>query len=81
MGARGILAAIVGVVQGAIGALAIAFAYIVNYNLFDIQDTIQDMLGISVGEHMPLYLLLILTFGFFSIISGFLLIHEWMESR
>jgi len=81
MGARGILAAIVGIVQSTIGALAIAFAYIVNYDLFNIQITVQNMLGISVEEHMPLYFLLILTFGFFSIISGFLLIHEWMESR
>jgi hypothetical protein len=81
MGAREILAAIIGIIQSVIGALAIVLAYVLHYNLFDIQANIREMLGISVSENLPLYMLLAFTFGFFSIASGFILIHEWMESR
>ncbi len=81
MGAREIVAAVVGVIQSLIGASAIAFAYLLYYNLFNIQAIIQEVLGISVSENLPLCMFLAFTFGFFSIVSGFLLIHEWMESR
>lgn len=73
---RKVLGAIVGVAQGVMGALAIVFAYVLYHNFFDVQTELEVL-----AEWMPLYLLLLLTFGFFSIISGGFLIHEWQGSR
>ncbi len=79
---RVILAAVVGVIQSGIGVLAIAFAYVLNYN-GDVQTFVQTVLGIEtpMEKILPMFLLLISTFGFFSIISGLLLIHEWRKTR
>ena len=80
MKVKGILAAIVGVTQSIIGISIITFAYALNYNS-DVQFFIQTMLNIErpIEEVLPLFLLVIFTFGFFSIISGLLLIHEWRK--
>lgn len=83
MGVRGVLAAVVGVIQSVIGVLAIAFAYVLNYNT-DVQAFVQTMLGMKdtpIEEVLPVFLLIIITFGFFSIISGLLLTHEWRKTR
>lgn len=76
MKGRKILGTVVGMAQGVIGVSAIVFAYVFYRNLFDV----QTRLGVS-AEWVPLYMLFLFIFGFFSIISGFFLIHEWMESR
>jgi cell division protein FtsX len=82
MKVKGILAAIAGVTQSIIGLSIITFAYALIYNS-DVQSFVQTMLDIErpIGEVLPLFLLLILTFGFFSIISGLLLIQEWRKLR
>ena len=74
MGVRRILVAIVGVAQGAIGVSAGVLACILYFNFLDVQTT----LNVSV-ELLPLYLLTLSVFSFFSVISGFFLIHEGLE--
>jgi len=64
-----------GIMQEVIGVLAISFAYILYFNLLDVRVS----LNIPV-EHVSFYLLLLFIFGFISIISGFFLIHERLES-
>ncbi len=82
MGVRGVLAAVVGVVQSGIGVSAIGFAYVLNYN-DGVRKFVKTMLDIErpIEEVLPAFLLIIVTFGFFSITSGLLLIHEWRRSR
>ena len=65
------LAAIVGLTQGAIGIAAIALAALLYFNLLDF----QAVLNVPV-ELLPLNLLILGVFGFFSLISGFLLLYE-----
>lgn len=71
------LLAIIGIIQSVLGVLAIIFAYIITYHD---HFGVQTIIGVS-RENMPLYMLLLLIFGIFSIISGFLLIHEWRKLR
>ncbi|MCK5563260.1 hypothetical protein KAI30_03725 [Candidatus Bathyarchaeota archaeon] len=74
MRVKRILVAIVGIAQGAIGGLAGILAYILYFNFLDVQTT----LNVS-AELLPLYLLILSVFGFFSVISGFFLIHEELD--
>lgn len=69
-----ILVAIVGIAQGAIGVLAGILVCILYFNFLDVQTT----LNVS-AELLPLYLLILSVFGFFSVISGFFLIHEKLD--
>jgi len=71
MEARKIVSKVVGVTQSGIGALAVIFAYILYYDLFDI----QGMLNTST-QNVPLYMLILLIFGLLSVISGLFLIYE-----
>ena len=71
MEARKIVSKVVGVAQSGIGVLAVIFAYILYYNLFDI----QGMLNTS-AQNAPLYMLILLIFGLLSVISGLFLIYE-----
>jgi hypothetical protein len=72
---RKITATFFGIMQEVIGVLAISFAYILYYNFLDVQ------VSLNIPEkHVPFYLLLLFIFGFISIISGFFLIHERLES-
>ena len=74
MGVRRILVAIVGIAQGAIGVLAGVLACILYFNFLGVQTT----LNVSV-ELLPLYLLILGVFSFFSVVSGFFLIYEGLE--
>jgi len=74
MGVKRILVAIVGIAQGAIGVLAGILACILYFNFLGVQTT----LNVS-AELLPLYLLILSVFSFFSVISGFFLIHEGLE--
>ena len=74
MRVKRILVAIVGIAQGAIGGLAGILAGILYFNFLDVQTT----LNVS-AELLPLYLLILSVFGFFSVISGFFLIHEELD--
>ena len=74
MGVRRILVAIVGAAQGAIGVLAGVLACILYFNFLGVQTT----LNVS-AELLPLYMLILSVFSFFSIISSFFLLHEGQE--
>jgi len=69
MSTRKVVSRIVGVAQSAVGAITIIFAYGLHSNLFGIQST----LDIS-AKSLPLYVLILVIFGFLSIISGLFLI-------
>ena len=71
MKAKRILVVIVGMTQGAIGMLALIFTCILYFNFLNIQTT----LNVS-AELLPLSLLILSIFGFFSVMSGLFLIHE-----
>ena len=68
------LVAVVGVAQGAIGVLAVIFAYMLYHNFFNVQGLVS-----MSEENVPIYMLLLFVFGFISIISGLFLIHERLE--
>jgi hypothetical protein len=79
MFSRRILVAVVGWVQVLTGIIAVALVYILYQNFFDAQSVLQTTLNIPLEESLPLYLLLLLIFGLFWILSGFSLIQEWRE--
>ncbi len=68
--ARSVALRLVGGFQCGSGGLASVFAYLVYTS-----PSIRDMLAIT-SEEVPLYMFLFLVFGMFSILSGFLLVHE-----
>lgn len=68
---RRILVAIVGTVQSAIGVLTVIFAYILYLDFFGLQAWLN-----ATAEFLPLYMLALIVFGFFSIISGLFLLTE-----
>ncbi len=70
MKAKRILVVIVGMTQGAIGMLALILTCILYFNFLNIQTT----LNVS-AELLPLSLLILSIFGFFSVMSGLFLIH------
>lgn len=65
-------AATIGAAQVVVSALSILFAYILQYDLFDV----QGMFRIPM-ENVSFYALLFLIFGLFSMISGLSFIQEW----
>ncbi len=71
MSVKRILATIVGLLQSAVGALALVLAGVLYFNFLDT----QTMLSVS-PELLPLSLLFLSVFGFFSVISGLFLFHE-----
>ena len=74
MKGRKLLTGFIGAIQEAIGVLAIAFCYVLYYNLFDV----LNWLNIA-AEHVAFYMLILSVFGFVSMVSGFFLIHELLE--
>jgi hypothetical protein len=68
---RGIVSAIVGLAQSAIGVLAAAWTVMLFLGMLEVQ-TVFDV----PPELMPFYLLILSLFSLFSIISGILLIRE-----
>ena len=74
MRVRRILVAIIGVAQGAIGVCAGILACILYFNFLGVQTTLN-----VPAEFLPLYLLILSVFSFFSVMSGFFLIHEGLE--
>lgn len=70
-----ILSTVVGAAQSAIGALAGIASYILYSDLFGL----QALLNVTT-EFVPLYMLILIVFGFFSIISGLFLLAERSES-
>ena len=70
-----ILATVVGAAQSAAGVLAAIAAYILYIDFFGL----QAWLNVTT-EFVPLYMLILIVFGFFSIISGLFLLAERLES-
>jgi len=71
MNTRKTLTKIVGLVQTAIGGIAMIFAFLAFYNVFGI----HAMLGVSV-EGIGFYLWVFIIFGLLSVISGLFLYYE-----
>jgi hypothetical protein len=61
----GVLAAIIGAVQGAIGAAAMVLALMFYFNILDVQTVFS-----LPPELLPFYLVVLVLFGLFSVISG-----------
>jgi hypothetical protein len=68
---RRILVAIVGTLQSVIGLLAVIFAYFLYIDLFGLQAWLN-----GTAEFLPLHMLFLVVFGFFSIMSGLFLLTE-----
>jgi len=68
---RRILVAIVGTIQSLTGILAIIFAYIIYIDFFGLRAWLD-----VTAEFLPLYMLVFIVFGFFSMISGLFLLTE-----
>ena len=68
---RRTLTNIVGVMQTALGGLAMVFAFLAYYDVFGM----QTMLGVS-AEGIGLYLWIFIIFGLLSVISGLILFYE-----
>lgn len=68
---RRTLSKIIGVMQTALGGIAMVFAFLSYYNVFGI----QTMLGVS-AEGIGLYLWIFIIFGLLSVISGLILFFE-----
>ena len=66
-----ILAKTIGTIQTAIGGIIILFAFLVFYNIFDL----QTALGLA-AEAIGLYLWTFIIFGLLSVISGLFLFYE-----
>jgi hypothetical protein len=73
---RKILVGAIGMVQVVIGVSSIVFTYIFHSNMFDF----QAVFNLSL-EEVSFYLLLFLTVGIFSLISGLFFIQEWRSSN
>ena len=68
---RRIIAAIIGVAQGVIGALSGVLAVMLFFNIIELQTVFN-----VPPELLPLYLLILSLFTLFSVVSGFFLIRE-----
>jgi hypothetical protein len=71
MNAKRLLSKIVGLIQTAIGAVTMLFAFLLFYNIFDL----QAALGLAEGA-IGLYLWASIIFGLLSAISGLFLFYE-----
>jgi hypothetical protein len=76
MNIRGTLTIAFGLMQIIIAALVFIFACCLYFNFFGV----QGRLNVTV-EFYPFHVLVLLVFGFLSIISGLFLVYEWLESR
>ena len=71
MNAKRILSKVVGLAQTTIGALIMLFAFLIFYNIFDL----QTFLGLP-AESIGLYLWTFIIFGLLSVMSGLFLFYE-----
>jgi len=76
MNIRGTLAIVVGLMQSVIAALVFIFACSLYFNFFGVQGQLNGAI-----ESCHFHVLVLLVFGFFSIIGGLFLVYEWLESR
>jgi hypothetical protein len=76
MNIRGILAIVVGLMQSVTAALVFIFACCRYFNFFGVQGQLNEPV-----ESGNFHVLVLVVFGLFSIVSGFFLVYEWLESR
>ena len=76
MKVRKTLVALVGMLQSIVAVLTVIFALGLHFNFFSVQAWLNGEIEFSYVHFTAL-----LVFGFFSIISGSLLVQEWLESR
>jgi len=76
MNIRGTLAIVVGLMQSVTAALVFIFACCLYFNFFGVQERLN-----VTAESCHIHVLVLLVFGFLSIISGVFLVYEWLESR
>jgi len=76
MNIRGTLAIIVGLMQIVTAALLFIFACSFYFNFFGAQGQLNGAI-----ESCHFHVLVLLVFGFLSIISGLFLVYEWLEPR
>ena len=73
---KNILATFIGIFQTLIGLIGIILAFFIYYNpnyfpfitIFNLQQ-----------EYIPFYILMLFIIGLFAILSGLLIIHEWLS--
>lgn len=70
-GARKIIEMVVGTVQTTLGGLAVILAYFLHIDFFGLQENLNIL-----EEFVPLFMLILAIFGFFSVISGLYLLLE-----
>jgi hypothetical protein len=75
-GVRKILAMVVGTVQTTLGGLAVIFAYFLHIDFFGLQENLNIL-----EEFVPFFMLILMVFGFFSVISGLYLLIERKEAQ
>ena len=76
MKSRRTLVAVFGIIQTVVAALSVIFAFFLYFNFLDI----KAWLDVGV-EFSSVHLSVLLGFGVFSFMSGWFLVHEWLESR
>ena len=76
MDLRRTLMFIVGILQIMMALLIVIFACVLYFNFFNFQTWLN-----AAVEFSYIHLSALLVFGFFSIVSGLLLVQEWVESR
>jgi len=76
MNMRGTLVIIFGLMQSAIAGLVLTFACCLYFNFFGVQGQLNGAI-----ESCYFHFLVLLVFGFFSIISGLFLVYEWLGAR
>jgi len=74
MGVRSLLATFTGIFQSLIGVSAIVVAYLLYYN----PDSLAVRTMLSLQEtHVAFYMMVLFMVGFFTTISGLLIVYEW----
>jgi hypothetical protein len=75
MDARKTLMFIVGILQIIMALLIVVFTCVLYFNFFNFQTWLN-----AAVEFSYIHFSALLVFGFFSIVSGLLLVQEWVES-
>jgi len=75
--AKNAFATVIGAFESLVGMLAIVSAYLIYYDpdFF----AVRTILNLQ-PEHITFYMLVLFVVGFFSVISGLLIINEWASS-
>ena len=73
---RKIVSTVTGVAQSSVGVLSSVLAVLLFFNFLEVQTVFN-----VPAELLPLYLLFLVLFSLFSLLSGLLLIREWRQAN